>query len=72
MVNNTIIKQAEMELLQLINSKIQLGVPHAVLGLLLENMLLKIENETNSILRLEKEKAVVTEHNILDEEKRDE
>ena len=63
---NTKIKQTEEELLQLINSKIQMGIPHSVLELILENMLLKIENEVNSILQSEEEKeklkqGVVTE-----------
>lgn len=63
---NTKVKQTENELLQLINSKIQMGIPHSVLELILENMLLKIENEVNSIIQSEEEKeklkqGVVTE-----------
>lgn len=68
---NTKIKQTEEELLQLINSKIQMGIPHSVLELILENMLLKIENEVNSILQSEEEKeklkqGVVTESCVVD------
>jgi hypothetical protein len=63
---NTKVKQTEEELLQLINSKIQMGIPHSVLELILENMLLKIENEVNSIIQSEEEneklkQGVVTE-----------
>ena len=68
---NTKIKQTEEELLQFINSKIQMGIPHSVLELILENMLLKIENEVNSILQSEEEKeklkqGVVTESCVVD------
>lgn len=68
---NTKVKQTENELLQLINSKIQMGIPHSVLELILENMLLKIENEVNSIIQSEEEKeklkqGVVTETCIVD------
>ena len=68
---NTKVKQTEEELLQLINSKIQMGIPHSVLELILENMLLKIENEVNSIIQSEEEKeklkqGVVTETCIVD------
>lgn len=62
---NTKLKQAEEELLQFINSKIQMGIPHSVLGLLLENTLLKIEKETELIIQSEKTK--VTERTIFDE-----
>ena len=68
---NTKVKQTEEELLQLINSKIQMGIPHSVIGLMLENMLLKIDNEVNSIIQSEEEKeklkqGVVTESCVVD------
>lgn len=59
---NTKVKETENELLQFVNSKIQGGIPHSVLGLMLENMLLKIDNEVNSIIQKEQAKqGVVTE-----------
>ena len=68
---NTKVKQTENELLQYINSKIQDGIPHSVLELILENMLIKIGNEVNIIIRSEQEKerlkqGVVTETCIVD------
>lgn len=72
---NTLIKQTEAEMLQLINSKIQMGIPHSVLELILDNMLLKLENETKAVLQAEKNKeeteTKVTEKTIFDEEKGD-
>jgi hypothetical protein len=63
---NTKVKQTENELLEFINSKIQGGIPHSVLELILENMLLKIGNEVNNIIQSEQEnqklkQGVVTE-----------
>lgn len=68
---NTKVKQTEEELLQLINSKIQMGIPHSVLELILENMLLKLENEIKVIIQAEEEKeklkqGVVTETCVVD------
>lgn len=68
---NTIIKETEVEMLQLLNSKLQVGIPHSVIELILENMLLKIENEVNNIIQSEEEKeklkqGVVTETCVVD------
>lgn len=53
---NTLIRETQSELVETINSKLQDGVPHAVIELVLENLLLKISNETELALQREKEK----------------
>lgn len=72
---NTLIRETQDELIQLINSKLQVGIPHSVIELMLENTLLKLSNETETIIQQEAKKqqeeekleeGVVTETCVVD------
>ena len=72
---NTLIRETQDELIEVINSNLQVGIPHSVIELVLENMLIKLNNEINTIIQQEVkqqqeeeelEKGVVTETCIVD------
>ena len=50
---NTAIEETKVELLNLVNSKLQMGVPISVMGLIVNNLLTQINNETLKIVKQE-------------------
>lgn len=60
---NTFVEETKVELINLINSKLQMGLPISVVSLIIDNVSVQIKKEMNNILEQEANKAMNGEKN---------
>lgn len=60
---NTFVEETKVELINFINSKLQMGLPISVVSLIIDNVSIQIKKEMNNILEQEANKAMNGEKN---------
>ena len=60
---NTFVEETKVELINFINSKLQMGLPISVVSLIIDNVSVQIKKEMNNILEQEANKAMNGEKN---------
>lgn len=61
---NTLVEEAKEELVSFINSKLELGLPVAVVGVILDNLSNQIKLHTINAIKMEEDRAEKEEESI--------